>query len=126
METIVVTAVNPYTPGDECAKVTLRSEHGEIVAFCHPCRLKVGDTIPNRLSILNGEVRAAYLSDWSDEMKAALSSEKLERIGTYAYRGSGQVIDQSEGLVGVAGFVIDFGDVPFDGPVEFEIERLDV
>lgn len=126
MDTIVVTAVRPYAPGDECAEVTLRSERGEVVAFCFPCDLKVGDVVPNRLSILDGEVRAAYLSDWPNEMKDALSSEMLERIGNYAYRGRGLVIDQEEGLVEVLGFIVDFGSVPCDGPVEFDIERLDV
>jgi hypothetical protein len=126
MRSISVSAVSPYTPGDECAEVTLTSELGEIVAFCHPCSLKVGDVIPNRLAVLDGEVRAAYLSDWSDAAKAESSTEKLERTGTYSYRGCGLVVDQAEGLVEVLGFVIDFGEVPCDGPVEFEIERLDV
>lgn len=126
MRSITVSAVSSYTPGDECAEITLASERGEIVAFCFPCALKVGDVIPNRLSILDGEVRAAYLLDWSDAAKAESSSEKLERIGTYAYRGCGVVVNQVEGLVEVHGFVIDFGEVPCDGPVEFEIERLDV
>ena len=126
METIVVSSVSPYSEGGECAEVTLRSERGEVVVFCFPCNLKVGDVIPNRLSILDGETHAAYLSDWPDEMKEELSSERIERIGNYAYRGCGRVIDQSEGLVEVLGFVIDFGSVPCDGTVEFEIERLNV
>jgi hypothetical protein len=127
METLVVTLVTPYSPGDESADVTLRSERGEIVVFCYPCSLREGDTVPNRLSVLDGDVRAAYLSDWSDDAKMASSVERLERIGvTYGYRGAGQVIDQAEGLVEVFGFVIDFGEVPCDGSVEFEIERLDV
>lgn len=127
METLAVAAVNPYSPGDESAEVTLRSERGEIVIFCYPCSLRVGDRVPNRLSVLDGEIRAAYLSDWADDVKLSSSAERLERIGaTYGYRGCGQVVDQVEGLVDVFGFMIDFGEVPCDGPVEFEIERLTV
>jgi len=126
MDTVVVAAVQPYTPGDESASVTLRSKKGEVVAFCFPCDLKVGDTVPNRLSVLDGEVRAAYLSDWPTETKEVLSSEMLERIGEYAYRGRGRVIDRTEGLVEILGFIVDFGDIPCDGTVEFEITRLDL
>ncbi|MEN3294378.1 MAG: hypothetical protein V7642_3631 [Burkholderiales bacterium] len=57
-------------------------------------------------------------------MKDASSSERLDRLENYPYRGCGRVIDQAEGLVEVLGFIVDFGSVPCDGPVEFEIERL--
>jgi hypothetical protein len=125
LKSLLVIDVKPYSPGDECAEVTLRSERGEVVAFHFPCSLVAGDLVPNRLSILEGEVRAAFLSDWTDESKASASTERLERIGNYAYRGCGRVLNQETGLVEVLGFVIDFGEVPCDGPVEFEIARLD-
>ena len=126
MKRLIVSAVEPYSVGDECASVTLCSGQAEIVAFSHQCDLKIGEKIENRLSILDGEVRSAYLSDWSDEAKKALSVHKLERIDHYAYRGTGQVINEPEGLVEVLGFIIDFGSVPCDGAVEFEIDRFDI
>ena len=126
MKRLIVSAVEPYSFGDECASVTLCSGQAEIVVFSHPCDLKIGETVENRLSILDGKVRSAYLSDWSDEAKKALSVQKLERIDHYAYRGTGQVINEAEGLVEVLGFIIDFGSVPCDGAVEFEVARLDV
>ncbi|NHZ37817.1 hypothetical protein [Massilia rubra] len=123
MKKLTVILVDP--PDDEAASVTLRSEQGEVVAFCHPCSLKVGDVIANRLSVLDADVRAAYLSDWPDDEKEALSSEHLERIGHFAYRGRGRVIDSEEGLVAVQGFVIEMGAMN-DGHVDFEITRLDI
>lgn len=123
MEKLTVILVDP--PDDEAASVTLRSELGEIVAFCHPCDLSVGDVIENRLSVLEADVRSVYLSDWPEDEKETLSSQWLERIGHYAYRGRGRVIDQAEGLVEVQGFVIEM-DVLCEGHVEFEITRLDV
>lgn len=126
MKTLFVSAVEPYSPGDESAAVTLRSDQAEIVVFCHPCGLTVGETVENRLSILDGDVRAAYLSDWPNETKALRSHHKLERVGNYAYRGVGQVVNEAEGLVDVLGFVIDFGSVPCDGAVEFEVDRIDI
>lgn len=123
MDKLTVILVDP--PDDEAASVTLRSELGEIVAFCHPCDLSVGDVIENRLSVLEADVRAAYLSDWPEDEKETLSSQWLERIGQYAYRGRGRVIDQAEVLVEVQGFVIEM-DVLCEGHVEFEITRLNV
>ncbi|RJF95690.1 hypothetical protein [Noviherbaspirillum saxi] len=126
MDTLKVIDVRPYTPGDECADVLLRSAKDEATAFCHLCNVKPGDIISNRLSTLDGDVRSAFLSDWPSEMKEAHSSEYLEKTGNYSYRGRGQVIDHAEGLVRVQGFVIDFGSVPCDGIVDFEITRLDL
>ena len=126
MGTITVISVEPYTPGDESASVTLSSGSGEIVAFCWPCSLSVGDVIENRLSTMEGHVVAAYLSDWPENEKETLSSDCLERTGNYSYRGRGHVINQSEGLVEVKGFVIEFSDVLSEGHVDFEIVRLDI
>jgi len=127
MKTITVISVEPFTPGDESASVTLRSQEGAVVtAFCWPCTFKVGDTITNRLSILDGEIRAAFGSDWPQDEQDALSVENLERIAHFQYRGTGRVIDQDAGLVTVNGFVIEFGSVPCNGYAQFEIDRLDI
>jgi hypothetical protein len=84
---LTVVAVDP--PDEESATVTLRSEHSELVAFCWPCDLKVGDTVENRLSVLDADVLATYLSDWSKSQKEELSQEWIERTGHYTYRGRG-------------------------------------
>lgn len=112
-------------PDGEAASVTLQSEQGQVVVFCHPCDLSVGDIIENRLSVLDAEVRSAYLTDWPNGDKETHSLQRLERIGHYSYRGVGHVLDQSHGLVEVKGFVIEM-DVLYEGPVEFEISRLDL
>lgn len=124
--TVVVSRVEPYSPDDECASVTLRSSLGEITAFCWGRELKEGDTIENRLSALDAEARAVYLQDWPEEEKEEKSNERLEQIGPYAYRGVGRVIDQDSGLIEVLGFKIELGDVTCDGLVEFECTRVDV
>jgi hypothetical protein len=123
MNNLTVVSVDP--PDGEDASVTLRSEKAEVVAFCWPCDLKVGDVVENRLSMLDGDVLATYLSDWPDDEKEALSTEWIERTGHYAYRGRGRVIDQAEGLVEVQGFVIEM-DVLCGGYVDFTITRLDL
>lgn len=123
MDMLTVILVDP--PGDEDASVTLRSEKCELVAFCWPCDLRIGDVIENRLSVLEAHVLATYFSDWPEDRKEALSTEWIERTGHYAYRGRGRVIDQIEGLVEVQGFIIEM-DVLSDGHVDFEISRLDV
>lgn len=120
---LAVIAVDP--PDEESASVTLRSEHGELVAFCWPCDVKVGDTVENRLSVLDADVRATYLSDWPESQKEELSQEWIERTGHYIYRGRGRVIDQAEGLVEVQGFVIEM-PLLSDEYVDFEISRLDL
>lgn len=126
MDTLLVVKVERYSPGDDCAEVTLQSGSGEVVAFCFPCDWKVGDRIPNHLNTLGGMARAAYLNDWPEEEKEALSIEQIERLGNYQYRGRGRVIDQESGLIEVCGFVIELDEVPFDEIVEFEIDRLDL
>ena len=120
---LTVTLVDP--PDDEDASVTLRSDKGELVAFCWPCNLKIGDVIENRLSVMDADVLATYFSDWPEDEKMALSTEWIERIGHYAYRGRGRVINQMEGLVEVQGFIIEM-EAESDGYVDFEISRLDV
>ena len=123
MNKLTVVLVDP--PDDEAASVTVRSEQGELTAFCHPCDLKAGDVIDNRLAVLEAAVLATCLSDWPDDEKAALSTEWIERTGHYSYRGRGRVIDQAQGLVEVLGFIIEM-DAPCEGYVDFNIRRLDI
>jgi hypothetical protein len=125
-ETNSLTVVLVDPPDEEAASVTLRSAQGrELVAFCHPCNLQIGDVIDNRLFVLEADVRAAYFSDWPEAEKDALSSECIERTGHYAYRGRGRVINEDEGLVEIHGFLIEMGALS-DGFVDFEITRLDL
>lgn len=126
MNTVAVRSVEPYAPGDESATVTLSSASGDIVVFCYPCNLKPGDQVENHLSALDANVQAAYLLDWPEEVKQEKARPRLERIGKHGYRGCARVIDQSSGLVEVFGFHIDLGEVPCDGPVEFECTRIDL
>lgn len=123
MNKLTVVLVDP--PDDEAASVTLRSEQGELTAFCHPCDLKAGDVIGNRLAVLEADVLATFLSDWPEDEKAALSTEWIERTGHYSYKGRGRVIDQVEGLVEVLGFIIRM-DAPCEGYVDFDIRRFDI
>ncbi|MBC3920764.1 hypothetical protein H8L32_25080 [Undibacterium sp. CY18W] len=125
-QTITVISVEPFSPGDESASVTLRSEIGEIVAFCWPCNLRAGDVIENRLFTLDGDASATYFSDWPPDEIENLSSEWIERTGNYSYKGCARVVDESKGLVEVHGFVLELPDILCDGHVDFEIERLDV
>jgi hypothetical protein len=126
MSTLLVERVDPYAPGDECASVTLKSANAEIVVFCHLCELKVGDRVANHLSALDAEAQAASLSDWPDDMQEEQAQERLEKVGPYAYRGCGRVLDQESGLIEVLGFHIELGAVPCDGAVEFECMRIDL
>lgn len=124
MKTLLVEKVEPYSPGDECASVTLRSEQGVIEVFCWPCDLKAGDIIENRLSALVEELQAAYCIDWPEDKKAECSRERLEKIGHYAYKGCATALDVEQGLISVLGFCIDVGEVPFDEALEFEFSRV--
>jgi hypothetical protein len=126
MDTLLVSSVEPYAPGDESASVTLRSNSAEIVAFCWPCALHVGDRIENHLSALDGVARAAYLSDWPEDERIERSKQRLEKVGPYAYQGCGRVIDRDAGLIEVLGFHIEIGEIPCEGSVEFECLRLSV
>jgi hypothetical protein len=124
MNDLLVTEVRHVSPGDESAEVTLSSGEAEIVAFCHPCSLSVGDRVPNRLFVLDGDAKAPFFEDWPEEEKARLSQERLERIGTWDYVGCGRCLDEERGLIAVRGFIIEMGEVPWDGPIEFEVKRL--
>lgn len=126
MKPLLVSHVERFSPGDESAKVTLRSEQGELIAFSHPCDVEAGAMVPNRLYVLDGEIKAAYLSDWPDDLKRERGIARLERTGPFSYRGVGRVVDQAAGLVETLGFVFDFGDIPCDGHVEFECTRVDL
>jgi len=126
MDTLLVSRVEPYALGDESASVTLRSASAEVIAFCWPCDLHVGDHIENRLSALDGIARAAYLSDWPEDEIAGRSKERLERVGPYAYQGCGRVLDRGAGVIEVLGFCIEVGEIPCEGAVEFECLRLDI
>ena len=126
MEVIQVVLVEPISPGDESASVTLDSGKGQVVAFFRPCGLRVGDEVENRLSTLEGSASAAYFSDWPTDEIEALSFERMERTGHYSYKGRGRVVDEIEGLVEVNGFIIELSNVLSGGYVDFEIKRLDV
>lgn len=123
MDTLVVKSIQHF---GESAEVTLDSGKGEIVAFSHPCDLSVGQVVPNLLHGMTEHVAAAYLSDWPESLKSERSIERLERIEGFAYRGCGQVADQAAGLVEVLGFLLELGDLPCTGFVEFECVRVDV
>jgi hypothetical protein len=124
MNQLTVKKVEFY--GDETASVTLESEISSIEVFCHPCEYEVGDKVKNHLNVLDADVKAAYLSDWPVETIEQASRERIERIGPYSYVDCGKVIDQKEGIIEVNGFQIELNDVPCDGAVEFNIERLDL
>ena len=104
--------------------MTLRSDQAEIVAFCWPCDLQIGDKIENRLAGLVEDVSSAYFQDWPEREKEALSTQWIERTGHYSYRGRGRVIDSEAGLIEVLGFTIHLG-VPCYGHADFAISRLD-
>ena len=126
MKTLLVDRVEPYSPGDDCSSVTLRSAHGQIDAFCFARDLAQGEQVDNALSALDAEIQAAYLSDWPEDLKVQRSVERMEKIGPYAYRGVGHVVDQAAGIIEVLGFRIDVGEVPCEGAVEFSFMRVDI
>ena len=112
--------------GGETASVTLESENSSIEVFCHPCEYSVGEKVDNLLRVLDADVKAAYLSDWSAEIIERASKERIEKTGPYSYVGCGKVVDESKGVIEVQGFNIVVGEVPCQGIVEFEIDRLDL
>ncbi|HZF98035.1 MAG TPA: hypothetical protein VEY92_07295 [Pseudoxanthomonas sp.] len=122
MPQLTAKRVNHY--GD-CAEVTLTSANAELIAFCFPGEVSEGDRVPNLLYAFDSSVQAAYLMDWPEDKKLLAGAERLERIGPSGYRGCGRVVDEQAGLVEVFGFVIQFEEVPWDGPVEFECMRID-
>ncbi|MBB1334647.1 hypothetical protein H5154_16120 [Pseudoalteromonas sp. SR44-5] len=119
-----VTNIEFYS--DETALVTVENEHSAVDVFCHICEYSIGDKVNNLLKVLDANVRAAYLADWPVEMIAEASKERIEKTGPYSYIGCGKVIDENEGVIEVQGFLIEFGDLPCQGSVEFEIDRLDL
>ena len=125
---LVVTNVEPYAPGSECASVTLASRLGKVVVFCHARKVCEGDRVPNRLQVLDAPVfQAAYLDDWPADEREEAAKERLDSTGEFAYSGCGRVLDAEQGHVLALGFVLDFGDVPAGAEhVEFEITRLDL
>ena len=125
---LVVTNVEPYAPGSECASVTVASPLGKVVVFCHTRAVCEGDRVPNRLQVLDAPVlQAAYLDDWPAGERQEAAKERLDRTGEFTYSGCGRVLDAEKGHVLALGFVLDFGDVPMGAEhVEFEITRLDL
>ncbi|MEO6280974.1 hypothetical protein [Roseateles sp.] len=126
MQTLLVDRVEPYSAGDECSSVTLRSAHGQIDAFCFARDLVEGELVDNALTVLDAEIQAAYLSDWPEDLKTQRSVERIEKIGPYAYRGVGRVVDQAAGIIEVLGFRIYVGKVLCEGAVEFSFMRVDI
>lgn len=126
MHTLLVDRVEPYAPGDESSSVTLRSARGLIDAFCFMRSLVEGEHIDNDLFALDAEIQAVCLSDWPEDLHAQKSAERIEKIGPYAYRGVGHVVDQSAGIIEVLGFRINVGEVPCEGAVEFNFTRVDI
>lgn len=55
MDKLSVVSVEP--PNSEDASVTLGSEKAELVAFCWPCELEVGDLVDNQLTVLDDQLR---------------------------------------------------------------------
>lgn len=121
-----LTVKNVEFYGDETASVTLENENSSVEVFCHLCEYSKGDKVNNLLRVLDADVKAAYLSDWPVEMIEEASKERIEKTGPYSYVGCGKVIDENEGIIEVQGFRIDVGEVPCQGAVEFEIDRLDL
>jgi len=60
------------------------------------------------------------------ELLGSTIAERIEKIGPYAYRGVGHVVDQSAGIIEVLGFRINVGEVPCEGAVEFNFTRVDI
>nr|WP_315209324.1 hypothetical protein [uncultured Albidiferax sp.] len=126
MQTLLVDRVEPYAPGDESSSVTLRSAHGFIDAFCFMRDLVEGEFVDNALFAVDAEIEAAVLLDWPEDLQAQRSAERIEKIGPYAYRGVGHVVDQPAGIIEVLGFRIAVGEVPCEGAVEFSFMRVDI
>lgn len=112
--------------GEETATVTLESEAASIDVFCHMCKYKEGDKIDNLLQVLDADVKAAYLTDWPEELIKEKSKERLEKTGSYSYIGCGKVIETESSIVEVQGFRIELDEIPTQDIVEFKISRLDL
>ena len=113
-------------PGDDDASLTLSTGSNEIVGFCHPCSVRVGDLVPNRLGVLDAaELKASYFQDAPASIRDELEVQFLSRLGHFSYKGRGVVTDRELGIVSVLGFLLVFGEVPCDGWIDFQVSRLD-
>ncbi|KWC79590.1 hypothetical protein WL58_01480 [Burkholderia cepacia] len=127
MKQIVVTRVAAYSVDSECAEVTLSCGEHEITVFSFGGTARVNDIVRTPVSAVDCDVRAACLDDWPDDAKRAASRQWIGKTANpYGYRGCGQVVDREQGLIDVVGFVIDVGELPCGGAVEFECLRLDL
>jgi hypothetical protein len=125
---LLVTRVEPFAPGSECASVTVASELGVVVVFCHARDVRAGSRVANRLRVLDAHVlQAADFKDRPADERPQSAIDRLERTGEFAYAGCGRVLDAEQGHVLALGFVLDFGDVPAGADhIEFEVTRLDI
>jgi predicted ABC-class ATPase len=105
MNQLTVKKVEFY--GDQTACVTLDSGISTITVFSHLCDCREGDKVDNLLRVLDAEVKTAYLSDWSNEVKREKSRERIEQTGPYSYVGCGSVVDRENGIIQVNGFCIE-------------------
>jgi len=107
--------------------VTLCCGEHEITVFSFGGTARVNDIVRTPVSAVDCDVRAACLDDWPDDAKRAASRQWIGKTANpYGYRGCGQVVDREQGLIDVVGFVIDVGELPCGGAVEFECLRLDL
>lgn len=124
MNQLTVKKVEFY--GEETATVTVESEAASIDVFCHMCEYKEGDKIDNLLQVLDADVKAAYLTDWPEELIKEKSKERLEKTGSYSYIGCGKIVETESSIVEVQGFRIELDEIPAQDIVEFKISRLDL
>lgn len=127
MNNLTISSIDWFSANED-ADVTLASDAGTVVAFCSQCSYTVGQAVPNLLHpVMVDALESPYLQDWPVDEKALVGAERLERHGSSGYRGCGKVMDQTEGLVQVHGFVFNFGDVPAGADVvRFQFHRLDL
>ncbi|WP_233344092.1 hypothetical protein [Burkholderia cepacia] len=127
MKRIVVTRVAAYSVDSEYAEVTPCCGEHEITVFSFGGTARVNDIVRTPVSAVDCDVRAACLDDWPDDARRAASRQWIGKTANpYGYRGCGQVVDREQGLIDVVGFVIDVGELPCGGAVEFECLRLDL
>lgn len=106
--------------GDE-AEVIITGDLCECVAFCYPCRLKVGE-----------ELREPLHAEGEDFLipENSFSCITKSKIGGYfAYDCIGQVTDFEKSIVSVGGILIKLFNMPGwaqeGGFLEFHCDRLD-
>ncbi|WP_298773842.1 hypothetical protein [uncultured Shewanella sp.] len=90
------------------------------------CEYKEGNKIDDLLQVLGADVKAAYLTDWLEELIKEKSKERLDKTGSYSYIGCGKVVETESSIVEVQGFRIDLDEIPTQDIVEFKISRLDL